>query len=120
MVRYDTRLDFGGPQPETRREYNQRFGQPPGPEPDVPDAASHVWDWFWQLNGRRFSNDGGPQPVTYTEIQSWREAMRVLVTPEEIRMLLAMDDAYRAKSGEELRARREAHRNKPPPPKPKR
>lgn len=106
-VRYDIKRDYGGKQKETRREYNVRFSQHPGPEVDPPDAALHVWNWFWRLNSRRAYGEAGPLPLTYTEVQSWSRLTRSEVRPDEVEMIIAMDDAYLSETAEESEAMRE-------------
>ena len=54
----------------------------------------HVWHWFWVLSERRQRGMSGPQPLQWTEINAWREMMRVMVLPEEIDVLLMMDSAW--------------------------
>lgn len=76
---------------QTRRQYNAKFGVE-SPDPDVPDEAQHVWDWFWdELTNRRKS---GPEPLSYAEIGEWQRLTHTEILPEEIAMLVAMDDAY--------------------------
>jgi hypothetical protein len=102
-VRYESPRDFGLSEPETRREFNIRFGQSPGPEPEIPDVVSHVWNWFWVVNNRRQYSPNGPQPLTFSEIDSWVRRMDLDARPEEIEMLVAMDDAFITASYRELR-----------------
>lgn len=60
-VRYDMADENG----ETRRQRNARFGLAESPELEVPDAAVHVWVWFWQLSGRRYIR---PEALTFADI----------------------------------------------------
>jgi hypothetical protein len=78
---------------EKRREYNTRFGQSEkNPEPvEIPEGAEHIWNWFWALSKRRRS---GPEHIAYQEIGEWSRLTGTLVSPDEIDMLLAMDDAW--------------------------
>lgn len=91
---------------ETRRQRNERFNQahlnPEPPEPPV--GAEHVWLWFWELSKRRRS---GPEAISYAEIGEWTRVTGTLVAPEEVAMLIAMDDAYLKAIGEDRRAARE-------------
>jgi hypothetical protein len=94
FIRYDTQRDFGGKQPETRREYNLRFGQDPGPEAEIPLIAGHIWEWFWRLAARRTESGMGIQPISFSEVKAWMELSDTEVRSHEIDMLLAIDDAY--------------------------
>ncbi|WP_372356982.1 hypothetical protein ACCP99_08340 [Xanthomonas sp. NCPPB 3443] len=88
---------------ETRRARNARFEQPT-PEVDMPEEAAHVWDWFWLLSGRRRS---GPEALSYAELRAWQEMAACDVLPQEVAMLMAMDDAYLRAVREEQAAARE-------------
>ncbi len=88
---------------ETRRQKNIRFGEPSkNPEIDYPDEAAHVWDWFWdELNPRRRS---GPEALTFADLGAWAELTGRTVRPEEIRMLLEMDNAFLREARDEQAA----------------
>ena len=116
-MRYDVPRDYGGKEKETRREFNARFSQPTGPEAEIPDAAIHVWEWFWSLSSRRGFTDSGLQPLAFTEIDAWARRMRIAINPEEIELITAMDDAMLAASAEEAAALAERQKNKAPKPK---
>lgn len=93
-----------------------RFGQHPGPDVELSMAIAHIWDWFWQLNGRRQSGQSGSQPLTHAEIKSWAELTDTDITPAEVRALIAMDDAFLVVCSDELqgmRARAEDANNVP-------
>lgn len=77
---------------ETRRERNARFGQP-SPTLAVPHLGQHVWDWFWVLSNRRRS---GPEALSFAEIGEWQRLTGTAALPEEVEMLMQMDDAYLA------------------------
>lgn len=114
-IRYDTPRDFGLGEPETRRDFNQRFDMPPGPEAEVPGTATHLWDWFWRLSRRRQRSEAGPQPLSNTEIDAWIRLSTTLVRPEEVQILIAMDDTYLAASSREIRQDRERAQDNPSP-----
>lgn len=106
FTRYDIPREGG----ETRRQYNAKFGQAEKNQPVIiPPQARHVWDWFWQLSNRRVS---GPEVLSYSEVQAWARMTATPVRPEEVEMLMAMDDAYVAEVREEQRAALEAERSK--------
>ncbi len=75
---------------ETRRQRNERFGAE-SPDVDVPMEGAHVWDWFWALSGRRRS---GPEALTFADVGEWQRLVMVDLLPQEVEMLMAMDDQY--------------------------
>ena len=99
-VRYDMADENG----ETRRQRNARFGMAESPELEVPDAAAHVWGWFWQLSGRRYS---GPEALTFADIGQWASLLQIEPLPDEVQMLMAMDDQYLRAVREDQKAARE-------------
>lgn len=57
-------------------------------------------NWFWELNAaRKYSEWGGPEPFTFTELDAWTRLMRIALTPFEIRLLKAMDVAFIVEMG---------------------
>ncbi len=89
---------------ETRRQRNERFGLAESPKQKVPGEAGHVWGWFWELSGRRHS---GPEALTFADIGQWASLLQVELLPEEVQMLIAMDDQYLRAVREEQKAARE-------------
>lgn len=75
---------------ETRRERNTKFGHP-SPDYEIPDQADHVWDWFWELSARRRS---GPEALTFAEVGEWQRLTGTAIRPEEVEMIMRMDDAF--------------------------
>jgi len=75
---------------ETRRQRNERFGEK-SPDVEVPMEGAHVWDWFWALSGRRRS---GPEALTFADVGEWQRLVMVDLLPQEVEMLMAMDDQY--------------------------
>ncbi|WP_313242172.1 hypothetical protein [Stenotrophomonas sp.] len=88
---------------ETRRQRNERFGAT-SPELHIPDAVTHVWDWFWLLSGRRHS---GPEALTFADVGNWARLLQLELLPEEVSMLMAMDDQYLRAVREDQKAARE-------------
>lgn len=66
------------------------------PEPDVPDAGDHLWEWFWSLDAARPSNGFGANPITYSEIEAWARLVDAEPSPDEVRVIKAMDGAMLA------------------------
>lgn len=90
----------------TRAEYNAAFGVESPDEPEIPDVVMHVWEWWWRLNARRSPGFDAMAPLTYFEIYHWSALTRTQITPDEIGMLIQMDDAYLVAVGTE---RKEQH-----------
>jgi hypothetical protein len=100
----------GGPIDVTRAEFNESFG---AQVPDAPVVSlEYVLSWFWHLSNRRAPGFDGVAPISYTEIGSWTALTRTIVTPSEIELLVAMDNAYLEQIGIERTAKRE--RDAPP------
>lgn len=94
----------------TRAQYNANFNAPVPEQPDVPDAVTHVWEWWWQLNARRAPGFESAAPLTYSEIYHWSALTRTQVTAAEIGILIQMDDAYLQAVRDEQRGQRERER----------
>ena len=75
---------------ETRRQRNERFGTE-SPDVEVPVEGAHVWDWFWTLSGRRRS---GTEALTFADVGEWSRLLQIDLLPQEVEMLMAMDDRY--------------------------
>ena len=60
-----------------------------------------MWEWFWELSGRRRS---GPEALTYAEIGEWQRLAGVQVRREEVELLMRMDDAFIAEVRKEQSA----------------
>lgn len=80
----------------TREEYAERFNATIPDEPDIPEIAAHVWQWFWALSERRSRGFDSPNPLTYLELDAWLRLTRNYVLPEEIDMIWQMDQAWLA------------------------
>lgn len=95
-----------GPIEVTRAEYNEAFRVEVPEEPVI--SLEHVWNWFWLLNGRRKSGFDSPNPIGYDEVYSWSVLTRTIVTPSEVGLLMAMDDAFLEQVAIEKKGRRES------------
>ncbi|MGH8033828.1 MAG: phage tail assembly chaperone [Lysobacterales bacterium] len=96
-----------GPVEVTRLEYNTQAGVESPAQPELPACAEHVWFWWWELNDRRAPGFESLAPLTYAEIHHWILLTGKLLGPEEIRWLIAMDDAWLSTISEERAARQE-------------
>lgn len=77
-------------------------------EPEIPECAMHIWEWFWTLHSRRQSGFESPQPLTYSEINAWVTLTRTPVFPQEIDALIQMDSAFLSQQAENRAKQREA------------
>lgn len=119
--RYETatrkhKTDTGETVYETRRQYNERFGQADkSPDIEVPEAGEYLWDWYFDAE-QRFSRirDGVCYLISPSEWMAWRDITRNLVYPWEFDILAAMDRAYARAVNEEIEAGRAM--NEPTPP----
>lgn len=102
-VKYDTKLSTG----QTRRERAAGFGMS-SPAVVVPDYASQVWKWFWDI---RHTKSNYTEPMTYPDLQAWAIMSGNLVSSRECDMMMRMDASFRsaaaivAKQDEELMSR---------------
>lgn len=93
---------------ENRRQRNAKFGQP-APTLEVPPEGAHLWHWFWSLSNRRRS---GPEALSYAEVGEWQRLTHTPIRPEEVEMLMRMDDAYLEETRKEQAAAAERAREK--------
>lgn len=95
----------------------RRFGK--GSEvpeaPDLPECGEHILQWFWDLSARRAPAMAGVSPISFCDIDAWRRLLGVTVRPEEVRAILAMDDAYRRAVNESQKKDKPKPREEPPP-----
>jgi hypothetical protein len=77
----------------TRAEYNAAFGIESPPEPEIPECAEWIWNIWWRLNVRRPSSES-VNPIMYSEIEAFSRLTNIMLTPEDIQMLEAIDNAY--------------------------
>jgi hypothetical protein len=70
-------------------------------------CAGRVWDWWWQLNTRRPPGFESLAPISYSEICSWLLLTGIQAAPEEIRWLIAMDNAWLSAIAKERKAKQE-------------
>lgn len=73
-------------------------------DPVIPPGCAHVWTYFCELNEVRGGTTGPagwvPNPISFTEIDSWARLTRRAPGPNEIAMLRCMDRLWLAGGGE--------------------
>jgi len=75
-----------------RDDYEVRGLEPP--ESEIPDVASHIWEWFWRLSSCRSSGMNSPNPISFLEIDSFSRITGNIIRPEEVEAICTMDSAY--------------------------
>ena len=53
-----------------------------------------VWGYYIDLANARTSNGYGPNPISYTEINSWNDLTGSCVTPFEVKIIKRLDITY--------------------------
>jgi hypothetical protein len=62
--------------------------------PPLPDGFGYLVLWFNELHRRRQSGPNGPQPLVWSEIESWARQTGRTLSQWELRVLTMLDDAY--------------------------
>jgi len=65
-----------------------------GGNPIVPEAGRLLWRFFVEMSAARSYHMGGPNPISWVEIQAWARVRRWPVSDTHISILRAMDDAW--------------------------
>lgn len=97
IVRYETPDDKG----ETRRQRNARFGAQ-SPDLEAPFAGELILEWFWHLSAFRGEGVSGPAPIRHADIRDWSVLSHTPLRPEEVTILLQLDQAYRSALSAEM------------------
>ena len=106
------------PKEVSRLEYNAAFGVPPPEDiPGVPECAFHAWEIWWRLNARRPTGEN-QTPISWNEMQAFCAMTGTILTPDDVQMIEALDNAYLIAVSEERRgafdrAREENKTDKP-------
>jgi hypothetical protein len=81
----------------TKREHLERIEKQTGKQqiPDfaIPIEGEHIWNWFWDLSGRR-PQGFGLSLIPYSEYKAWLEVRKPLIYDWEIELLTKMDRAF--------------------------
>lgn len=100
MVKYHT-PDHNG---ETRTDYHKRFNQECNNQYTVPEVGQYLWDWFWSLQSSfNHVRDSEPLVLTHCELKSWRDNMRIDVSPWEIECLIEMSKTWASAMAKEIK-----------------
>lgn len=66
-----------------------------GGRPKVPAGGELLWTWFGELCSGRTWGAFGPNPLSLTEIEAYRRMSGWPIEERHVRILRAMDDAFR-------------------------
>jgi len=62
-------------------------------EPEIPNIASHLWAIFCELSSSR-QVGFNPNPISYSEIQSYCILTQTHLDPIEVKLIKEMDNAF--------------------------
>lgn len=110
MVEYTVRYETVDDKGETRRQRNARFKTETPATPLTPEVGRYLLNWFWQLSRKRRP---GPEPLTWTDIDSWARMTHTPIEPHEVQALMRIDDVWMKAAATEL----DSSRPKPQAPK---
>jgi hypothetical protein len=97
----------------TREEYWHGLNkETPEPEPDVPDYAVHFLAWFFRLSMARRSGFSGAEAISDLDIWAWQQNSGVQLDPEEVEILMAMDNSWRSAISDEQKAKEQREKGK--------
>lgn len=74
--------------------------------PEMPLELTYLWRWFQELSATRGSNGFGPNPITYTEIDTWARLTGTIIRPMEVRLIMTLDGLFRIAVSEASEQRR--------------
>ncbi|NSX91468.1 phage tail assembly chaperone [Agrobacterium tumefaciens] len=60
----------------------------------IPAGGELLWKWFMALHKTRQAGMNGPQPISFTEMQSYARLTNQQIEPRHVAILIAMDQAY--------------------------
>lgn len=60
----------------------------------LPEAGKLFWTMFTELSRSRTGGPMGPNPIQFSEIESWARLNRWPLEPHHVQLIKAMDDAW--------------------------
>lgn len=75
--------------------------------PEPPEAGVHLWRIFQALNARR-PGEMTSEPISYTEIDAYMRVTDSPLPPDEVALIVALDDEFLAFQAEQSAAQRGA------------
>lgn len=61
---------------------------------DPPAEGELAWDVFWELRNCQSSGMGGPERISFRELQAWQEVRDYRLDNVVVDMILKMDAAF--------------------------
>lgn len=61
----------------------------------VPPRYAHLWHWYGLVAEGRGAGFDGPPGLTHQDFHYWRENSGMCISPMEIRIIMAIDRAWR-------------------------
>jgi hypothetical protein len=85
----------------TEREHLEQVRKQTGYAPEglenstkFPNLLSHVWSFFLQLHQSRTMGFSGPNPITYSEMESWVNLTNNKLHPYDVGIIKRLDSLY--------------------------
>jgi hypothetical protein len=86
-------MEGGGTKREHLERIEKQTGEQQIPDFTIPIEGEHIWDWFWDLSGRR-PQGFGLSLIPYSEYKAWLDVRKPLIYDWEIEILTKMDQAF--------------------------
>jgi len=61
----------------------------------VPTRLMHLWEWYWEIARSRSSGMGGPEAITYAELNYWELRKGFRLSDFETQVMFDLDRIYR-------------------------
>ncbi len=101
FAKYFFEFDIRGEDGSTKREHlhvaanaSHRVPVELQDQPELPESAVHVWDWFLDLNSGRTASMAGLNAISYLEIQAWADMTGEQLARWEVVAIKALDRAF--------------------------
>ena len=59
-----------------------------------PEGTEHIWNIFWELRGCSAAGFGGPNRITFVDIDAWGRVRSTKLENFIVDIILRMDTAY--------------------------
>lgn len=105
-------MDDGSTARQHAEAYERQTGQrsPELDGPPLPPDLAHVWRWFLDLHSRRGSNGFGANSLSWVDLLAWVSLTEPGIRLVELRVIMALDNAWMAQQGDEALQREQARK----------